>query len=578
MGLLQKLKCSKLAYMGGTKSGKEQAQPDICFGRWRLSPGRRRLLADGVPITLGGRAFDVLLALVEARGEIVTKEALMRRVWPGAIVEENNLQVQISTLRKTLGRDADLLITTVPRRGYCFTCKWQWREAAATSMDAENASTYSAYPVSPIVLPFGRPGSEAGQDIIAHDIFKETPPRPPTGRPIVVVLPFDNLGGDTEQNYLVDGLTADLITDLSRFQSLHIVGPLRGSGWSDPILPATRGAPVDAPPRRARYLVKGTVRRAGARIRVTAQLEDAESGMILWSGRFDRQVEDLFVVQEELAQRVAGGLVANIDREALGRAKRQPPVSLDAYELCLRGRELHDQGTEAGTLAAREMFDRAITADPDYASAYALNAFAVQRAITHGWGEPQGKAALDLALDLAHRAAALEPGSSLCLSRLAFVLLLCQGRGNEAVEVGRSGVFANPSDSIARYSYGHALTHTGNPELAIEELRLSLELNPFHSALMRAGLGRALLLAGRREEAIVELHWCAARAPDWGTCHAVMVVAFVEMGLMDEARAALRNFRRLRPAWQPCNFEGPWHFHQESDARRVLAAFRAAER
>jgi tetratricopeptide (TPR) repeat protein len=202
----------------------------------------------------------------------------------------------------------------------------------------------------------------------------------------------------------------------------------------------------------------------------------------------------------------------------------------------------------------------------------------LQRAITHGWGEPRGKAALELALDLAHRAVALEPSSSLCLSRLAFVLLLCQGRGNEAVGVGRSAAFANSSDSIARYSYGHALTHTGNPEAAIEELRLSLELNPFHSALRRAGLGRALLLAGRHQEAIAELRWCAANAPDWATCHAVMVVAFVEMGLMDEARVSLRKFQQLRPGWPPRNFDGPWHFHREADAQRFLEAFHAAER
>jgi tetratricopeptide (TPR) repeat protein len=282
-------------------------------------------------------------------------------------------------------------------------------------------------------------------------------------------------------------------------------------------------------------------------------------------------------VQEELAQRVAGVLVANLDHEALGRAKRRPPASLDAYALCLRGLELRGQGTEAATLAAREMFDRAIAADADYAQAYALNAFTVQRAATHGWGEPRGQAALDIALDLGHRAVALEPGSSLCLSRLAFVLLQCQGRGNEALDVGRSAVFANPSDYYARYSYGQALAHTGNPEAAIEELQLSLQLNPFHSPTMRGGLGRALLLAGRHDEAIAELRWCAARAPDWGTSHSIMVVALVEMGLMDEARAALREFHRIHPGWQPRNFDGPWSFHRESDAQRFLEAFRAAE-
>ena len=145
-------------------------QPDICFGRWRLSPADRRLLADGTQVALGGRAFDVLLALVEARGEIVTKEALMRRVWPGAIIEDNNLQVQISTLRKALGRDADLLITTVPRRGYCFTCKWQWLEAGDKAVGSAHAATAPADPVSAIVLPFRGLGGETDRNVMADGI------------------------------------------------------------------------------------------------------------------------------------------------------------------------------------------------------------------------------------------------------------------------------------------------------------------------------------------------------------------------------------------------------------------------
>jgi len=556
--------------------GTKRDQADFCFGRWRISPATRRLLVDGIPIALGGRAFDVLLALVEARGEIVTKEALMSRVWPGAIIEENNLQAQISAVRKALGRDGALLITTVPRRGYCFTSEWQRAEATTTARRVEDAPV-TRDSSSPTVLPHHSLGGGTDREVIARSSLNETPPRPATGRPIVMVLPFDYIGGDPEQTYFVDGLTADLVTDLSRFQSLHVVGPSRRSEWSGALLPAMPGSEADAPRRSAQYLVKGALRRTDARIRVTAQLEDAHSRVILWSGRFDRSLEDLFAVQEELAQRIAGVLVANIDHEALGWAKRRPPASLDAYALCLRGLELRGLGTEAATLAAREMFDRAIAADPDYAQAYALNAFTVQRAITHGWGEPRGKAALDLALDLAHRAVALAPGSALCLSRLSFVLLQCQGRGNEALDVGRSAVFANPSDYYARYSYGQALAHIGNPEAAIEELRLSFELNPFHSPLMRGGLGRALLLAGRREEAISELRWCAARAPGWGTVHSIMVVALVEMGFMDEARVVLRKFQQLQPGWQPRNFEGPWHFHRDADAQRFLNAFRAAE-
>ena len=179
--------------------GGKSDQPDICFGRWRLSPASRRLLADGTPVALGGRAFDLLLALVEARGDIVTKEALMRRVWPGTIIEDNNLQVQIAALRKALGHDAALLITTVPRRGYCFASKWQWMEAAAAAKIEEAPGTPSERP-SPIVLPFRSLGDETAQA---------------ANRPMPVVLPFENIGGDPERRYPASGVTADLVTDLT---------------------------------------------------------------------------------------------------------------------------------------------------------------------------------------------------------------------------------------------------------------------------------------------------------------------------------------------------------------------------
>lgn len=185
---------------GGTK--REQA--DICFGRWLLSPARRRLFGDGTEVTLGARAFDLLLALVEAQGEIVSKETLMRRVWPGTVVDDNSLQVQISALRKVLGQDAALLITTVPRRGYCFTSKWQWLEAAATTAKTEEALSTPSERPSPDVLPFRSLGDETRQS---------------ANRPMLVALPFENIGGDPEQRYLPSGVTPDLVTDLTLIPS-----------------------------------------------------------------------------------------------------------------------------------------------------------------------------------------------------------------------------------------------------------------------------------------------------------------------------------------------------------------------
>jgi tetratricopeptide (TPR) repeat protein len=199
----------------------------------------------------------------------------------------------------------------------------------------------------------------------------------------------------------------------------------------------------------------------------------------------------------------------------------------------------------------------------------------VQRAFTHGWSEPRGRAALDLALELARRAVEIEPDSGLCLGRLAFVLLL-HGRYDEALETGRAAVRANASSFESRFTYGEILTHAGDPAEAVREIRLAIALDPFCPPSFQAALGRALLLAGQPEAALPELRWCAARMPDYGPCHHTMVVAAAETGRMEEARAALREALRLRPDLRPRNHEGLWFFRREENVERFRAAFRAA--
>ncbi|MBV8521549.1 MAG: winged helix-turn-helix domain-containing protein, partial [Acetobacteraceae bacterium] len=323
--------------------GTQQGQPDICFGRWRLSPGGRRLLADGIPVALGGRAFDVLLALVEARGEIVTKEALMRRVWPGTIIEDNNLQVQIAALRKVLGRDADLLITTVPRRGYCFTCKWQWQEAAPTRASAEDAPTNRGMSFQP------QASSSASLD-----------------KPSIAVLPFQNMSGDPEQEYFCDGVVEEIITALSRFRSLFVIA--RNSSFT------YKGRAVDEKQvgceLGARYVLEGSVRKAANRVRITGQLIDTLTGAHLWADRFEGALEDIFDLQDQVAASVVGAIAPTVEKAEIERAKRKPTESLDAYDHFLRGMASHYKisSREANEEALRH-FDRAIQLDHDFAYA-----------------------------------------------------------------------------------------------------------------------------------------------------------------------------------------------------------------
>jgi TolB-like protein/Flp pilus assembly protein TadD len=502
------------------------------FGRFVLDLRRGALFADGTEYALRPKSFALLVHLVQNAERLISRDEIMQAVWPDLFVTEDSITQCIREIRRALDDEAQGMLRTLPRRGY----------RLIVPVSRLDASGPGASPVT------------------------EAAPPPPTDRPMVIVLPFENIGGDPEQGYFADGLTADLVTDLTRFQDMHIVSPPRL------VQPAVQRQDL---PAAARYTFSGSVRRAGGRIRVTVQLGDAQTGHSLWAERFDRPLDDLFAVQEDLTNRIAAAVDGQVGREGLRRARRRPPANLDAYDLYLQGRDLHGHATEADTLLARQMFDRAIAADPGYAPAYAYQAYTVLRGFTLGWGKPRGRAALVPALRLATRAVELEPESSLCMMRLAFVLSLL-GRGEEAIEIARKGVQANPCDAASRAGYGETLSMAGFHEPGVAALRLALSLNPYHPPFLWGTLGRALVLAGHPHEALVELRRCAERAPDYRPCYSSMVVAYVETGQLDEARSAMREILRLRPGWVVQDYDGVFGFHNEADTARFLAAFRAA--
>jgi TolB-like protein len=498
------------------------------FDRFCLDLRRGALLVAGEERTLRPKSFAMLLYLVQNPERLIDRDEIMRAVWPGVVVTEDSITQCIREIRHALADADQRLIRTLPRRGDLF----------AAAVTTEAAATVN--------------GALAGS--------ADAPPRPATGRPMVVVLPFEIIGQDPEQAYFASGLTADLVTDLTRFQSLHVITPRKGG----------------EPPAGANYLVSGSLRRTGGRVRVTALLQDAQSGIHLWAERFDRPVSDLFDLQEELAGHIAARLVTHLDQEGLRRSKRRPPASLDAYDLCLRGRELHSRGTEADTLQARALFEQAIALDQNYAAAYAWLSFTVQRGFTHWWGEPHGPAALGPALEFAQRAVEIEPESPLCVSRLAIIQLYLR-RWEEALHTGLEAVRLNPCSFYGRQSLSEVLLHAGEDrEEAVRETLLALELDPFHPPGVRNQLGRALLLAGRAEEALAELRPLAARMPDYGPCYHTLVVAAVETGRMAEARSAVREVLRLGPHWTARTIDALWFFRRPEDTERFRAAYRAA--
>src|SRR6202453_387273 len=288
------------------------------FGRFVIQPERRELLIDGQPAKIGARAFDILMALVERRHRIATKDELLDLVWLGNAIEESNLAVHIAALRKLLGAGA---IVTIPGRGHQF-----------------------AVPFDHVKIGTKMPTSE-----------RREPPRLS-----IVVLPFANMGGGAEQEHFVDGVTESLTTDLSRIRGSFVIG--RNTAFS------YKGNAVDLKQigreLNVRYVLEGSVQRGGNRMRVNVQLIDAETGNHLWAERFDKPLADLFDMQDEIVARLAGALNAELVAAEARRAERTP--SPDSMDLHFQGLAWLNKGATPDIVAhARSFFDRALTADPD---------------------------------------------------------------------------------------------------------------------------------------------------------------------------------------------------------------------
>src|SRR5882724_670892 len=303
------------------------------FGPFQLDTAEHRLLRDGVEVPLQRKAFEILCILVEQAGRLVTKEDLLRQVWPDTLVEENNLNKNISLLRKALGERAtgESYIETVPRVGYRFT--------------------------TPVAQIASTAASSAAGNHAAPELAKKS----------VAVLYFENLSGDKEDEYFRDGMTEDVITELEKIKELRLFPRSAMLAFRNKPLPAGQvGQQL-----RATFVLEGSIRRAGCRLRITARLSETSTGHSVWAERYDRGMEDVFAIQDEIAQNIALALRVMLTEKEKREIEKIPTSNIQAYDYYLRGRQFFYQMRRQSLEYARQMFARAIAIDPGYARAYA---------------------------------------------------------------------------------------------------------------------------------------------------------------------------------------------------------------
>jgi len=360
-------------------------------------------------------------------------------------------------------------------------------------------------------------------------------------KPSIAVLPFVNMSGDPEQEYFSDGMTEDLITDLSKISSLFVIA--RNSTF------VYKGKPMKAQEISrelgVRFILEGSVRKAGKRIRINAQLIDALSGGHLWADRFDRELDDIFDLQDQVTQEIVTALELNLTHIEQNRLTKRDTNNVTAYDYVLRGLESHYRYTKEGNERGQVLFQKAIDLDPDYAMAHALLALATLHSWTQGWN--QDLQLLSRAFELAQQALSLDdsvPEIHLVLGDLYLFGAKDHDKGAEAF---KTAIRLSPNYADAYAGLANVLAWAGEPEEAINIVKKAMKLNPHHHAWYFLPLGIALMITERPKEAIDACQKGLNRNPDFMGFHLVLAGMYAEVGREEEAKAEVDEVLRISP-------------------------------
>jgi TolB-like protein len=490
------------------------------FENFALAPERRELTRGTEVIAMGPQVFDLLLYLVKERARVVSKDDLLDTVWSGRIVSESTLTSHINAVRKAIGDTGEeqRLVKTIARKGYRFV--GVVTEAPPTPVEAVK-------PVETIAPLLALPD-----------------------RPSIAVLPFLNLSDDPSQDYFVDGVVEDVIAALSRINWLFVIA--RNSSFT------YKGRSVDVKQvgreLGVRYVLEGSLRKAGNRVRINGQLIDAGAGTNLWSERFEGASDDIFALQDQITTSVVGAIAPQLERAEIERAQRKPTESLDAHDCYLRGMSFLHRGTREAIDAALPLLARAIAADPDFASAYAMAAWCYFWRKLNGWmANPVSEIAEGTRL--AERAVELGKDDAVALARGGHALAHLGGDLEGGIALIDRAQLLNPNLAAAKFLGGYLRVHRGQPESAIEHFTQAMRLSPLDPEIyrMHAGIALAHLYAGRYDEASSWAEKAFREVPGFVFAASIVAASHALAGRIAKAEQAMQHLREFHPGLRLSN-------------------------
>jgi TolB-like protein/Tfp pilus assembly protein PilF len=509
------------------------------FDNHTIDTDRRELRRGAEPIAVEPQVFDLLVYLVRNRERVVSKDDLVASIWGGRVVSESTLTSRINAARKAVGDSGkdQQMIRTIPRRGVRFV-------GAVRAQPDIHGATPAEVPVR--------------EEIHA-------PPRaalPLPDRPAIAVLPFTNMSDDPEQEYFSDGISEDLITALSKLRWFFVVA--RNSSFT------YKGKAVHlkqiADELGVGYVVEGSVRKGGDRVRITVQLNDVVTGSHIWAERYDRDLADVFAVQDEITEAIVAAIEPQIYAAENFRARRKPPNSLDAWGLVMRALSHYWRVTRQDNIAAQALLEKAIAIDPNYGQAFGVLATSHSFCAHMGWAEVA--TAVPLAERAALAAVAADSEDPWAHHAMAGVHL-ARRRFDDSLSEFELALRLNPNFSLAQGYYGLALAYCGRWEDAHAAAGRALRLSPRDpfSAIYYGVASYARFGSCNYDEAMRLSREAIRQRGDFVGALRVLTAAAGMAGQTEVARLALQELRRAQPnvslAWIANQM--PWRYTADCD-------------
>ncbi|MGY4367432.1 TolB-like protein/cytochrome c-type biogenesis protein CcmH/NrfG [Bradyrhizobium sp. LB1.3] len=478
-----------------------------------LDTDLRELSREQVPVAVEPQVFDLVVHLMENRDRVVSKDELIDKIWHGRSVSESTLTSRINAARKAVGDSgaSQALIRTISRKGFRFVGDVETKRGATAPEPGFGAKVLQA----PLALP---------------------------DRPAIAVLPFTNMSGDREQDYFSDGISEDIITALSKLRWFFVVA--RNSSF------VYKGRAVHmhevARDLGVRYVLEGSVRRSGDRVRISAQLNDVSTGSHLWAERYDRELADIFAVQDEITEAIVAAIEPQLYTAESFRAQQKPPGSLDAWDLVMRALSHYWRITREDNAASQELLEKAVALDPAYGKALGL------LATSHIFGAHMGWAGMAATVPVAERAAlaAVEADREDAWAHhgLAYTYLF-RRRFDDALAEFELTLELNPNFAMAHAFHGVTLCYAGRWQDGDAAARRALRLSPRDPlAAIYCGVAAYARFIGHDYEGATQMARESMRQrADFVGAHRVLTAAAGMSGDPALAASALEGLRRAQP-------------------------------